>query len=409
MEISKLESLVLKAKKQMACFNYSMWYRGRIDYRFRVIIEFANSLDEFVLDSTNIDSLYNYLKKRNNGSYSDSSFNTIRRFFHILISLDNEENIKVSYGTPLFPCPNKFFNIKKAYFNICRNNGVSEKSIHEKQKNINRFLYFLDFKDVEIEEIDFKIIQLYKEYLHNSNNAEITISDKLQELKKFLIFLSDKNIIDKRIATLVSGINYYSDAREASYYSQKEIDLLLDQIDRTTIIGKRDFLLILFAVELGLRQSDILNLKFDNFNFKKRTLNIITQKTKFNMEFPLSESLMLAIGDYIKNSRSIISSNLLFPNINPIAIANKQYTYNGLLCARVSKYFKQANINIKGKHHGGHALRHSLVSELLREGEPVNIVSKVLTHKSVVTTSKYLWLSPNNLRDLALEVPDERY
>ncbi len=52
-----------------------------------------------------------------------------------------------------------------------------------------------------------------------------------------------------------------------SVYSEEEIQKLLSTVERYTPIGKRNYAMILIAVRLGLRVSDISRLKFENVDF----------------------------------------------------------------------------------------------------------------------------------------------
>jgi integrase/recombinase XerD len=55
---------------------------------------------------------------------------------------------------------------------------------------------------------------------------------------------------------------------------------------------------------------------------------------------------------------------------------------------------------------GPHCLRHSLAVQLLREGVSLKAIGDVLGHRSVESTCVYLRLATEDLRDVALSVPD---
>jgi site-specific recombinase XerD len=65
---------------------------------------------------------------------------------------------------------------------------------------------------------------------------------------------------------------------------------------------------------------------------------------------------------------------------------------------------RTAGIKIQdGKKHGPHALRHSLASALLEEKIPLPIISEVLGHTNIESTSVYLKIDINQLRTCSLE------
>ena len=63
-----------------------------------------------------------------------------------------------------------------------------------------------------------------------------------------------------------------------SIYSPEEVEQLLASINRETAIGKRNYAIILIAARLGLRTSDIVNLKFENVKKECVFVNIKIQQ-----------------------------------------------------------------------------------------------------------------------------------
>ena len=66
---------------------------------------------------------------------------------------------------------------------------------------------------------------------------------------------------------------------------------------------------------------------------------------------------------------------------------------------------KKANISIsKEKKNGVHSLRHTLASEMLKKSTPIETISSVLGHVNSNTTSVYLKIDTEKLRECVLEV-----
>src|SRR5699024_11929252 len=61
--------------------------------------------------------------------------------------------------------------------------------------------------------------------------------------------------------------------------------------------------LILLACILGLRVSDIKNLRFGNFDWDNKKLSIIQHKTHKPLSLPIPDAVGWAVIDYIKNGR----------------------------------------------------------------------------------------------------------
>ena len=74
---------------------------------------------------------------------------------------------------------------------------------------------------------------------------------------------------------------------------------------------------------------------------------------------------------------------------------------------KILPYFEIAGVDTTGKHHGLHSLRHSLATNLLESGTPVNEIAVILGHTSAASTKTYVWSDIERLRIAALEVPEK--
>ena len=67
---------------------------------------------------------------------------------------------------------------------------------------------------------------------------------------------------------------------------------------------------------------------------------------------------------------------------------------------------KKAGINYSNKHHGPHALRHSLATTMINNNVPISSISQILGHNNIKTTEIYITKDTTHLRELTLEVPN---
>ena len=65
-----------------------------------------------------------------------------------------------------------------------------------------------------------------------------------------------------------------------------------------------------------------------------------------------------------------------------------------------------AGLDFSARHHGPHALRHSLATNLMNNNVPISAISSLLGHTSTITTEIYLTVDEKNLKNLSLEVPN---
>jgi len=159
--------------------------------------------------------------------------------------------------------------------------------------------------------------------------------------------------------------------------------------------------MLLLAARIGLRASDITNLKFNNIDWEKNQISIVQQKTKAPLTLPLLQDVGEAIIDYIKNGRPNVDDLHIFIRESRPYIKIKASSLHMI----VDGYLKRAKIKIPpGKKHGPHALRHSIATLLLENNIPISTIKEILAHKSSETTKIYLKVAQKQLLECALNV-----
>jgi site-specific recombinase XerD len=183
-----------------------------------------------------------------------------------------------------------------------------------------------------------------------------------------------------------------------SVYSPEEVERLLNCIDRSTEVGKRNYAMILIAARLGFRASDIANLQFDNIKAGK--VEITQIKNEQPLTLMLSDEVREAIRDYVDNGRP--------PSSSPHIFLNKG-GYGAITSGNVSnstrKIFKKSEIDSAGREVGPHSLRASLATALLSEGNSYHTIQKVLGQLDVQSTKYYAKADIEQLREYAISVP----
>lgn len=237
------------------------------------------------------------------------------------------------------------------------------------------------------------------------NYSSSTKSGILFTLRDFLKFLYKDNLISKEASNAFPIIVSNKFEKVPSFYSKTEINELLGCVDRGTEIGKRDYAILILAIQLGMRAGDIRKLRMQNIRWEINKIEFIQEKTKNPICLPLTENIKYALLDYLKNSRPKSSLPNIFVRhrapFMPFAEKNPFYWV-------INKYLKKANIKTTGKKHGLHPMHYSLASNLLSKNIPIHVVTGILGHKRQDTTNMYLRIDTGMLCTVALEVPDER-
>ena len=223
------------------------------------------------------------------------------------------------------------------------------------------------------------------------------------QIKLFLNWMYDNEKSKISGDMILPKIVWHRNTNIRTYYTKEEVIKLLNAIDIRTKQGKEDYLIISLICYLGLRISDVVGLKLSDINFNDNTISIIQYKTDNLLILPLIDKVKYPLLDYLKNVR---------PNdteLDYIFITRtKPYTQNIKLKTHryiVKKYLIKAGVDINGRKHGFHSLRHSFSKSLLDEDTSLYSISNILGHKDIETTMYYLDIDTSKFKELALEVP----
>jgi len=185
-----------------------------------------------------------------------------------------------------------------------------------------------------------------------------------------------------------------------SVYTPEEVERALASVDREAVNGKRDFAIMLIAARLGLRAGDIVKLKFENINFNDSTIRIVQSKTKKQLKLPMSDEVKNALHDYINTAKQNEQDKYVFHT----RFGNKTIS-GGAVNILVHKAFTAAGIDSTSKRVGPHALRASLATALLNEGNDYAVVRDILGHSDIQVAKAYVKTEIEKLRSCAIPTP----
>ncbi|HMG08269.1 MAG TPA: site-specific integrase [Mucilaginibacter sp.] len=286
-----------------------------------------------------------------------------------------------------------FINYRENTFNL------SENTIAFYTHYLYLFYSFLirhGMKDIQ--QLKSADIIKYVEQIGSGGSASMHVS--LLLIKRFLAYLYEQNILQIDHSFIVPKDNYKRQAKLPSTFTHGEITALLQAVDRGNAKGKRDYAILLMATKLGLRSSDIRELKFENIHWDQGLIILNQRKTGRPLALPLLPEIGNAMIDYLKHGRPVSNDDNCFISI----LAPYRQMDTNAIGNLVSKYIGLANINCSGRKHGPHAIRHSFASELLSEDVSMPIISAALGHKNMESTKIYLRIDAGSLKKCALEV-----
>jgi integrase len=179
------------------------------------------------------------------------------------------------------------------------------------------------------------------------------------------------------------------------------VKLLLRSVDRRSAIGRRHYAMLLLLAVYGLRAREVVDLRLDDVDWRACVLRVRRSKTGRPLVLPLTTAVAEALVAYLRRGRPQTDAREIFVRHHgaPVAFRKSSSVY-----ALVRRAFDQAQI--PSAHRGPHVLRHALATHLVQQGFALQIVGELLGHHHPDSTLPYTKLALDDLRSVALDVPE---
>jgi site-specific recombinase XerD len=178
-----------------------------------------------------------------------------------------------------------------------------------------------------------------------------------------------------------------------------QVRRLLDGCDRATVIGRRDYAIVLLLARLGLRAGEVIALELGDIEWRSGQVMIRGKGNRHDW-LPLPADVGEAVANYLRHGRPASGSRRVF--LRDFAPNNGFQTSSGVIRGVVARACHRAHLPVVSPHH----LRHSLASDMLRCGGSLTEIGQVLRHRSMATTAVYAQVDLPRLRRLAQPWPD---
>lgn len=297
--------------------------------------------------------------------------------------------------------PAQFVERTQAYLDRMRKDLLSNNTVKTHKTTLHRLTEFLDGQGVySFSELTLESLNRYIKMVLCNYSKEI-VRHELSVMRRFLEFLYNCGDLPDDLAARLPKLQISSTPTHLpSTFKPEEVERLLATVDRNSPSGKRDYAVLMLAAKLGLRTSDIRNLKHENIDWENHAIRLTQAKTKEMLVLPLPQDVGWALIDYIKHGRPASDAPEIFLRAVPPYISLQNF--DNILV----KAMRLANIPLdRTSHHGLHTLRHSLATTMLEQETPIHIIQDVLGHINAHTTTRYTSIDIRQLKTCALEVP----
>jgi site-specific recombinase XerD len=218
-------------------------------------------------------------------------------------------------------------------------------------------------------------------------------------LRSFLRYLRQRGQIATDLAGAVPAIACWSLSGLPKFLPAEQVKQVVASCDRTTSVGKRNYAILLLLARLGLRAGEIVALALDDIDWENGDI-LVRGKGQRLARLPLPSDVGEALVEYLRDVRPAGRTRRLFLRIRaPLRGLASSVSVDCI----VARALKRAGLAPPLK--GAHLLRHSLATDLLRQGASLAEIGQLLRHSQPNTTQIYAKVDLEALRGIAVAWP----
>jgi integrase len=261
---------------------------------------------------------------------------------------------------------------------------TSQKKYQSRDRSIFKHLKEFFGEDTLLKDIEMSIID-YEKFRTSSGASPATVVKELGLLRRmFNIAIKRWKWVRDNPVNLIEMPKVKNE--RVRYLSSDERNRLLNALENEHLPGWLKPIVII-ALNTGLRQSNLLNLRWSQVDLFARRIVIegTEMKNRENIAIPLTKE---AVETFSKLQKIKNNEDYVFHD-------NGRRIYP----VKLQRAFRRACMIAEIENFRFHDLRHTFASCLRQGGIDIHTISKLLGHKDIRMTQRYAHLSVENLRD----------
>jgi integrase/recombinase XerD len=227
-----------------------------------------------------------------------------------------------------------------------------------------------------------------------------TVELAASALRSFFRFLRAEGLRSDRLEDAVPMVPHRP-AGLVRHLDPGRFGQLIASLDSSSPRGLRDRAIILCMARLGLRASEVVQLRLEDLDWRNAVVRVRARKTGHGALLPLTAEVGTALAVYLQHGRPDTPARQVFvlhrlrtgAPISPSIVGRA-----------VDNALRQAGIDAPMR--GGNLLRHSLATDLLGRGASLTEIADLFGHSSLATTRIYAAVDAAALREVALPWPE---
>ena len=253
------------------------------------------------------------------------------------------------------------------------------------ERKIRLWFRWLSASDIDTRSPERRHVLEYKQQLQSEGKSVYTVNSQVTILKLFYSFCEQQGYYDN----IAAGIK--SSKRHTEYsklpITAEQAFRLLDSIDTSTVIGRRDRLMISLMLFNGLRTCEVERINIGDFSKREEEPILYIQRkgrTDKNEIVALHTDTVEWFEEYIADRD--------FAENDPLFISHKRRRDNRLVRQTIGRIVKQRlrRIGISNPKISAHSLRHTFGALMVEQGVDIETIKDLMGHSDTDTTRIYV-------------------
>ena len=246
--------------------------------------------------------------------------------------------------------------------------------------------WFLYLRQNQIGHPDSETVRQYRQELQNSGKKPTTVKNYIIAVKRFFEWTEEAGFYPNIAKYIKSG--HLSKNFKKDYLTSSQAKKILDEIDRSTLKGKRDYAMLVTMLTMGLRTIEVTRANIEDIRTKGNTTVLYIQGKGHDEKDDLirmPQHVESAIRDYLSVRQTKDLSEPLF-------ISTSNHNANGRMTTRsIRRIVKQAFIaaGFDSPRLTAHSTRHTAATLSLLNGATLQQTQELLRHRNIGTTEIY--------------------
>jgi integrase/recombinase XerD len=281
----------------------------------------------------------------------------------------------------------------KAFLDYIRvERGLAPNSVLSYRRDLLKLTLYLHQQDLDLSKVSRNDIRHFLASLYANGLTARSVARHLVSVRSFFRFLVKEGWIQSDAAAEVEAPKIGRSLPR--YLGLDEVESLLHEPDPSTPTGLRDKAMLELLYATGLRVSELVNLRREDFDASLGVLRCLGKGNKERL-IPVGKSALRAVEAYLREGRETLVKN---PSV-PFLFVNRR----GGRLSRVgfwktlARYGRTAGIS---RPLTPHLVRHSFATHLLERGADLRSIQLMLGHSDISTTQIYTHVLKERLKQV---------